>query len=119
MNENMRAVVGDDSSVAAQYFDTLRRGEPLEPEKALLLAILKDAIDMYRKYRGARDRLGKEQFREAEEWLMGGGDDWIFAFDSVCELLDLDPDYIRRGVRDSMGPTAESEKTRPRRRVAA
>lgn len=113
--------MGTDSSVAAQYLDTFRRSEPLEPEKALLVAILEDAIDTYRKYRGARDRLGKDQFREAEEWLIGGGDDWIFAFDSVCELLDLDPSYIRRGLRESTGRTIESDKSRPRlrRRAAA
>jgi hypothetical protein len=114
MNENMQTIVGADSSFAAQYFDTFRRSEPLEPEKALLLAILKDAIDTYRKYRGAQDRIGKDHFREAEEWLMGGGDDWLFAFDSVCALLDLDPDYIRRGVRGSTGRIVESEH-RPRR----
>ncbi len=26
---------------------------------------------------------------------MGGNDDWIFSFNNICELLDLDPDTVR------------------------
>jgi len=66
-----------------------------EPEKNLLIAILQDAIHDYRKYYRARDREGKGHFREAQKWIMAGGDNWIFSFDSICELLGLDPDYIR------------------------
>lgn len=100
MRENTMADLGRDSSLAQQYLDTFRRSEPLEPEKALLIALLEDAIDTYRKYSGARDREGKEQFREAEEWLLANDTDWIFSFNNVCGALGLDPDYVRRGVRE-------------------
>jgi len=87
-----------DSSEAQQYLDTFRRAEYLEPEKALIAAILEDAIHEYHKYRDARDAAGKERFREAEEWIMHEGDEWIFSFDNVCEFLGLDPEYLRRGL---------------------
>ena len=102
MIENNVALVGNDVGTQQRYFDVFRRSEPLEPEKALLLAVLEDAVHCYRKYATARDRIGKEYFREAEEWIMGGGDGWIFAFENVCDLLGLDPQYIRSGLRRSL-----------------
>ena len=68
------------------------------------------------------DADGKKRFREAEEWIMRGGNDWIFSFDNVCELLGLDPEYVRRGLRETLGTPAEEEKLvhrdRMRRRAA-
>ncbi|MGH7810641.1 MAG: hypothetical protein ACREP5_10235 [Candidatus Binatia bacterium] len=110
MNENHVALIGNDVGAQQQYFDVFRRSEPLEPEKALLLAVLEDAIHCYRKYATARDRVGKEYFREAEEWIMGGRDGWIFAFENVCDLLGLDPQYVRRGLRLSLEPVNERQR---------
>ena len=110
MKENILMMMGGDASVQQRYLDTLRRSEHWEPEKALLVAILEDAIHTYRKYRTARDRVGKERYREAEQWIMGGGDDWIFSFTNVCELLGLSPDYVRRGVIESVNATAKEAR---------
>jgi hypothetical protein len=88
-----------DTSVSEHFFDTMR-GHHRTPERDLLIAILEDAIYNYRKYRGARDPEGKGNFREAHEWIMEGSD-WIFSFNSICELLGLAPDYIRRRLRES------------------
>ena len=114
MKENILMMLGADASVQQQYLDTVRRSEHLEPEKALLVALLEDAIHTYRKYRATRDRVGKERFREAKKWIMGGGNDWIFSFNNVCELLRLNPDYVRRGVIESANETAKEEKPCPR-----
>lgn len=112
---NLQQKMAGDTSATEQYLDTLRRREHLEPEKDLLLAILEDAIDTYRKYGRARDPEGKKQFREAEEWIMGGGDDWVFSFGHICESLGLDPDYLRGGLREAQTKIAAREKPRHRR----
>ena len=114
MDEKTFAMFANDASARFQYFDTFRRSEYLEPEKALLLAILEDAIHCYRKFASAHNRAGRQQFREAEEWLMGGGDGWVFAFEHVCELLGLDPEYVRRGLRQSAPKAAAENGDRPR-----
>ena len=115
MDEKIFATIANDAGARDKYLDTFRRSEYLEPEKALLLALLEDAVHCYRKFAAARNRAGRQQFREAEEWLMGGGDSWVFAFENVCDLLGLDPEYVRRGLRDSAArPAAEH---RPRRHV--
>jgi hypothetical protein len=112
MAENILTTTDGDTAAAQQYLDTFRRSEHLEPERALIVAILEDAVHNYRKYREARDREGKERFREAEEWLMEDGNDWIFSFDHVCEFLDLAPDYVRRGLREAKGTIEPEEKPR-------
>ncbi len=117
MAETNFVFTGNDTTLRDQYFATFQRSEHLEPEKALLMAILEDAIHCYRKDRAARDRAGRERFREAEQWIMEEGDDWLFSFHNVCELLGLDPQFLRRGVRESIAKPTESEKRR--RRAAA
>ena len=118
MEEPTFAIVGNDTDAPRRYFDTFRRSEYLEPEKVLLLAILEDAIHLFHKYRGARDRAGKERFREVDDWFMHESNYWLFSFENVCDLLALDPQYVRRGLLASAGPAALTEK-RGRRSGAA
>jgi hypothetical protein len=110
MSNNSLNIMSGDTSAAQQYLDTFRRSEHLEPEKALIAAILDDAIHEYRKYRRARDPKGKERFREAEQWIMHERSDWIFSFENVCECLGLDPDYIRHGLRETKDIRTEERK---------
>ena len=101
MGEDLVELMVGDPSLSEQFLSTFRRGEPLEPEKALLMAVLEDAIHQYRKYSRARDRDGQARFHEAAKWIMADDDSWIFSFKNICELLGLDPDYVRRGLATS------------------
>jgi hypothetical protein len=38
---------------------------------------------------------------------MTPGNDWIFTFDNVCELLGLDPEYLREQLKKM--PTQSSK----------
>ncbi|HWP24659.1 MAG TPA: hypothetical protein VNM15_10840 [Candidatus Binatia bacterium] len=117
MGENLVELMAGDPSLSEQFLSTFRRGEPLEPEKALLMAVLEDAIHQYRKYSRARDRVGQERFREASDWIMADDEGWIFSFKNVCELLGLDPDFVRRSLLERKAPGAAEE--RPRRERGA
>jgi hypothetical protein len=70
-----------------------------QPEYRLLWAILQEAIVTYMKYAPATGRRGQRLFREAEEWIMKDDDLWLYSFPNVCQILDLDPDYIRTGLK--------------------
>ena len=111
MAEAIFAMVDNDSDAQCRFSDTFRRSEHLEPEKVLLLAILEDAIHLFQKYRGARDRAGKEHFREVNDWFMHEGNHWLFSFENVCELLGLDPAYVRRGLITSSNAASLADKT--------
>lgn len=109
MAEDSFNIMSGDSLVMQQYLDAFRRSEYLGPEKSLLVAILDDAVQEYRKYYRAHDAEGKRRFREVEGWVMHEGDGWIFSFGNVCELLGLDPDYVRRGLLEIQSEAAEEE----------
>ena len=100
MEERVTSLFQPDTLLPEQYLDTFRRKLHLEPEKKLMLAILEDAIACYQKYVLARDSKGKSLFRESEEWVQQKGSEGIFAFDSVCESLGFNPDYLRRGMTE-------------------
>ncbi|HME62454.1 MAG TPA: hypothetical protein VKH62_14515 [Candidatus Binatia bacterium] len=98
MEERVTSLFQPDTLLPEQFLDTFRRKLYLEPEKKLMLAILEDAIACYQKYFFVRDSKGKALFQEAEEWVDEAGAANVFSFDSVCETLGLNPDYLRRGL---------------------
>ena len=114
MEEKTFSFLGNDTIVSQQFFDSFRSTH-LEPEKSLLLAILEDAVHCIEKYGAAKDRAGKERFREAESWIMEPGNEWIFSFDNVCELLGLDPQYVRQGLQKRRVKTVDLSIPRQRR----
>ena len=99
MEERVTSLFQPDTLLPEQFLDTFRRKQHLEPEKKLMLAILEDGIACFQKYLFARDGKGKTLFREAETWVLEKGDG-VFSFDSVCEILAFDPDYLRRGLAE-------------------
>src|SRR5215813_3266589 len=111
MKENIPTLFGSDAAMPEQFAETFR-SKQLQPEKALLLAVLEDAIECFLTDHAAKDHAGKEQFQEAEEWIMQTGDDWVFSFENVCELLGFDPEYLRRGLRSAK--LASQQKTHRR-----
>jgi hypothetical protein len=64
-------------------------------ELRLMAAVLEDAINIVRKR--PRSRAG----REAREWLASSDASWPFAFERICEALDLDANSVRRQVAGS------------------
>lgn len=87
-----------DTLLAAQYLELYRRKTHLEPEKRLMFAVLEDAIACFQDYLLARDERGKSLFRDAEEWIMKENNDWLFSFENVCDVLGLNPKYVRQGL---------------------
>jgi hypothetical protein len=68
-------------------------------EFELVRAMLDDALHTYRKYALANGRRAQRLFREVDDWISVDDWDWPFSFVNVCAVLDLDPGYIRTGLR--------------------
>jgi hypothetical protein len=62
-----------------------------------MLAVLEDAVDMYRKHCGAQGR-NRQLFLDAEAWIDDDDRTWVFSFCNLCDILDLDGEYLRRGL---------------------
>jgi hypothetical protein len=70
-----------------------------QPEVALMHAVLEDALNCFwhglQASRYRKRRLGQE----AEEWFFSDEMDWPFSFLNICAVLNLEPQYIRKGLR--------------------
>jgi hypothetical protein len=100
VEERTQAFFEPDTLLPSQYADRTGRRRLHEGEHRLMVAILEDAIDVYRKQAGARDTRKRHMFEDAEAWIEDASATWIFSFENICAVLDLDPDYIRRGLRE-------------------
>lgn len=83
----------------AQYFTALRRRAARHGEKRLMIAILEDAVAVYLGHREPTTSKRRRLFRDTERWLRSRDTTWVFSFERICEMLDLDPAWIRRGLR--------------------
>lgn len=81
-----------------QYFAAFRRGRAVEGERRLMLAVLEDAVDSYRKHALARDPREQACFLEAKEWFLSSDRSWLFAFENICDVLEMNADYLRTGL---------------------
>jgi hypothetical protein len=68
-------------------------------EVALMRAVLEDAIECFQKQALKSGRRAQRLAREAEEWLFKDDQRWPFSFLNVCNVLGIDPAYIRRGLK--------------------
>jgi len=89
-----------DTMLPSQYFDRLHRRADRSGEHRLMLAILEDAVDVYRKQAGALDPRRRALFEEAETWIESADKSWIYAFENICDVLSIDAGYLRRGLHE-------------------
>lgn len=109
-NEYGKGVVfEDDASDGAAYLETIRRNVAFEPERHLMLAILEDAIVAFQKNLYTRTAKKRVLFEEAEAWILDEKDYALFSFESICDVLGIEADYLRRGL---MGWKKGKAKTR-------
>jgi len=88
-----------DVLLPAQFFAAFRRAGGLERERLLMLAVLEDAVDCFQKHAHARDPRAAQLFEEAEEWVESADRSWLFSFENICDTLEINADYVRRGLR--------------------
>lgn len=98
-------IVGDrqlfqpDVLLPSQFFASMRKKVPQEPEYRLIVAVLQDAIECFQKHLFARDHKARHLFEDAAEWLASDDREWPYSFISICDVLNLNPDYVRSGLQ--------------------
>jgi hypothetical protein len=98
VDERMAGLFQPDTLLPSQFFDRVRRRSEHEGERRLMIAVLEDAVDVYRKQVGSKEPHGAQLFSEAEEWIEDPDRSWLFSFQNICDVLDIDADYLRRGL---------------------
>jgi hypothetical protein len=87
-----------DTLAVHEYMENCRRKTHLEPEKILMFAVLEDAVHCYRAYAFSSSSSSRRLYRDAEKWLWKNDWSWPFSFRNICEVLGLDPFFLRRGL---------------------
>jgi len=92
-------MVEPDTMTPSQFFERMFTESTLLPEKRLMLAVLEDAIASFqRNFIQARETLDPEA-GDVEAWLDSDDMSWPFSFASICQALDMEPEYLRRGLK--------------------
>ena len=89
-----------DALLPAQFYSAFRGGSSVRGEKRLMLAVLEDALDCYQKYAVVREGQGQQLFDEAHTWISSKERGWFFSYENICETLEINPGYLRRGLED-------------------
>lgn len=99
LDEKLPGLFEPDTLLPIQYFEAMRKKHLLEGEKRLILSVLEDAIECFMKCIDSPTNKGQRLFREADEWISHEDKRWVFSFDNVCDMLDINPEYMRVGLR--------------------
>jgi hypothetical protein len=96
----------------------LTRPAAHHPERALVAAVLLDAVECFLRHREATTRRHRRLFEDAEQWIFGTDGVAPFSFEDVCDFLSVDADCLRTAlVRSYTGlPTRPGATLVDRRR---
>src|SRR5262245_56231062 len=84
--------------------------------RALMLAVLEDALRCIERGRRRRTFYARRLAADAEAWLRSESRDWPFAFLNVCDVLGFQPDAVRNcfsRTRTSSLASIHRSKARP------
>jgi hypothetical protein len=65
------------------------------PEIALAKGVLAQAKQDLRRFRRAKDGVGREIYEDAYSWVTGNDFSWPYSFQNVCKALRLSPESLR------------------------
>jgi hypothetical protein len=77
-------------------------------------AVLQYAIRSFCECNDSRGVRSRKLFDETSQWFASRDHDWPFAFESICAALGIEPDWIRRLLREWLdGPGSTQDRTVP------
>jgi len=87
------------SGVLAEQFFAPVSLATVYPEAALMCAVLEDAFLCFQRQFEIESRSIQRTAQEAEEWFFSDDAHGLFSFVSVCDVLGLEPELIRKGLK--------------------
>ena len=96
-----------------QYYDLISRRRIIDGERRLMFAVFEDAIRSYVMCMSSKSQSRRREFDEVKAWVELRGHHSVFSFDSLCELMEIDPNLLRNQLK-----TLHSSDL-PRRRIGS
>ena len=88
-----------DTILPTQFYAMFKNSQYREPERRLMVAILEDAVSCLSTDLHRCNLRQRKQHEEAKAWVTAEEEsEWIFSFKNICEVLGMDPSYLRRGL---------------------
>jgi len=88
-----------DTLLPTQFYAMFKNSQYREPERRLMVAILEDAVSCVSTDLHRCNLRQRKQYEEAKAWVTTDEEsEWIFSFKNICEVLGMDPSYLRRGL---------------------
>ena len=88
-----------DTILPTQFYSIFKNSQYREPERRLMVAILEDAVSCLSTDLHRCNPRQRKQYEEAKAWVAADDEsEWIFSFKNICEVLGMNPNYLRRGL---------------------
>lgn len=99
--------------IVDELLQSSEQGVARGPERTLMAAILFDGVQAYLSYVCAKGREARSRYREAFNWVHSKDSQYVFSFESVCEGLGINPQFLRVGLSNaSASQLAERKRSR-------
>ena len=95
----LESELAPESILPAQLYDQPLGGARIQPEQRLQVAVLADAVLTFHRCAGDKRARARRHFAEVDAWFASDDPNGPFTFITICDSLNFDPTYIRRGLR--------------------
>jgi len=89
----------DISALPEKFFNSRVSLQTVCPETALMYAVLEDAFLCFHQQFELTIPDGQRRAQQAEDWFCSDDSHWLFSFVSVCHALGLEPEFLRKRLK--------------------
>jgi hypothetical protein len=82
--------------LTAQFHGKRNSAAAIEPLRRLMVAVLVDAIRCVQSRFDAHQSARRQEYADARSWIFSDDDRALFSFKAICDMLDIDPNAIRK-----------------------
>jgi hypothetical protein len=96
--DTVASLFGPAVVLPSQFTEQMGAKQSDRGEKRLMLAVLEEAVATFQRNVDAKTRHGQRVLSEAEDWIRSENTAWPFAFENICHALEIEPEFLRRGL---------------------
>lgn len=118
-DDDLSGLFEPDLLTPEQDAERRRLAEEEIPEIKLMIAVMADAVNLYQRNAACRAGRARRLFEEARLWIESTDQSWLYSFESICRVLQLEPAQVRRELRTWRLQHLRGERPAPppRRRI--
>jgi hypothetical protein len=113
MNDDLPTLFEPEAILSMQMSWGARSDGDTSSARALMLAILEDAVRCIERGRRRRHARTRAEAADAEGWIRSDARAWLFSFATICDVLGFDPDALRGRVLTNSECSMGAQTSRP------